>query len=167
LSTVARDRPLALASYISNPGGRDVTRAVRAALCHDDRSICEDRCWAKRDPQKPCGAARSALFGIRHSAVPRDVLFFYLNAGPEIGRVEVPSWVASDPNLLDMAHALVYDQCTRGFGYPAVLIEAHEQAVVTEADRQEFWQLVRLALAAEALPETTSAKAFSKRAPWA
>lgn len=183
LQALAADRPLALASYISRPGGREVTRAVRAAFCYDDRARCQNECWDKLNPHKPCAKAeplfdgglfgflgpgeRSASFVIRQSIVPGDVSFFYLNAGPEIARVEVPAWVADDPERMDLVHALVYDQCGRGFGYPVALMEAHEQAVVSEADRQEFWQLVRLALAGQALPEAGSAKAFSKRSPWA
>lgn len=183
LQALATGRPLAVASYISSPGGREVTRAVRAAFCYDDRSRCQSECWDKHNPSKPCAMAesvfdgdlfgflepgeRSALFVIRQKVVSVDVSFFYLNAGPEIARVEIPAWVAADPKLIDLVHAVVYDQCRRGFGYPVALMEAHEQAVVSEADRQEFWQLVRLSLAGEGLSEAGSAKAFSKRSPWA
>jgi hypothetical protein len=46
------------------------------------------------------------------------------------------------------------------------LSEAHEQAVVTGADRENFWQLVESLMTAEHLPTPTSAKSFSKRTRW-
>ncbi len=179
---------LVLASYISSPGGREVVSALRVAFCHADRATCQRDCWGNRAAQRPCDPAdplrdqdlfgfleagqRSALFGSRQKVLnsygpDNQVCFFYLNAGPEIARMEVPAWVAADSELVDLVHALAHDQCRRNFGYPVALVEAHEQAVVSEADRQEFWQLVRLALAQESLPEAGSAKAFSKRSPWA
>ena len=87
---------------------------------------------------------RSALFATGSAAVEQyymgtGVAFFYVHAGEEIGRVEVrrpgspttrTSWVSPT--------ALVIDQCARGRGYPVALMEAHEQAVVTGADRRYF-----------------------------
>jgi len=74
--------------------------------------------------------------------------------------------VATDEELLNLVHALVLDQCQRGQGYPVALSEAHEKAVVTGADRENFWQLVESSLAEEHLPSFTSAKSQSKRTRW-
>jgi len=71
-----------------------------------------------------------------------------------------------DESRLSLAHSLVLDQCQRGQGYPVALSEAHEQAVVTGADRENFWQLVESSLVDEHLPTLTSAKSFSKRTRW-
>ncbi|GAH84205.1 unnamed protein product, partial [marine sediment metagenome] len=68
--------------------------------------------------------------------------------------------------LLNLAHALILDQCRRGQGYPVALSEAHEQAVVTGADRETFWQLVESLLVDEHLPSPSSAKSQSKRTRW-
>ena len=81
-------------------------------------------------------------------------------------RSETPQWVAMDENLLNLTHALVLDQCRRGQGYPVALSEAHEQAVVTAADRENFWQLVDSSLVEEHMPTLTSAKSQSKRTRW-
>ncbi len=94
------------------------------------------------------------------------VYFFYLRVDDEIARVEIPQWVARDDKLLNLAHSLVLDQCRRGHGYPVALSEAHEQAVVTGADRENFWQLVESSLVEEHLPTPTSAKSQSKRTRW-
>jgi len=74
--------------------------------------------------------------------------------------------VARDESRLNLAHSLVSDQCRRGQGYPVALSEAHEQAVVTTADRENFWQLVESSLLDEHLPTPTSAKSRSKRTRW-
>jgi NurA-like 5'-3' nuclease len=95
-----------------------------------------------------------------------QVYFFYLRLDDEIARVEIPRWVATDENLLNLVHTLVLDQCQRGQGYPVALSEAHEQAVVTGADRENFWQLVESSLVEEHLPSLTSAKSQSKRMRW-
>ncbi len=74
----------------------------------------------------------------------------------------MPQWVAENEGLLNLTHSLVLDQCRRGQGYPVALSEAHEQAVVTGADRENFWELVESSLVAEHLPSSGSAKSFSK-----
>ena len=84
----------------------------------------------------------------------------------EIARVEIPQWVATDESLLNLTHSLVLDQCQRGQGYPVALSEAHEQAVVTAADRENFWRLVESSLVEEHLPSLGSAKNQSKRTRW-
>jgi NurA-like 5'-3' nuclease len=114
---------------------------------------------------------RSPLFISQSSVVRKyygnhQIYFFYLRVDEEIARVEIPEWVAMDEGLLDLTHSLVADQCRRGQGYPVALSEAHEQAVVTTADRENFWQLVESSLILESLPTPTSGKSRSKRTRW-
>ena len=94
------------------------------------------------------------------------VHFFYLRVDDEIARIEIPQWVTENSVLLNLTHSLVLDQCRRGQGYPVVLSEAHEQAVVTGADRENFWELVESSMITEHLPSPGSAKSFSKRTRW-
>ena len=68
--------------------------------------------------------------------------------------------------LVDLVQTLVLDQCRRGQGYPVALSEAHEQAVVTGADREQFQYLVELALSEKRLSTITSAKSRSKKTRW-
>jgi hypothetical protein len=114
---------------------------------------------------------RSALFTSQSSIVQRHygehrVYFFYLRVDDEIARLEIPQWVAMDESRLNLAHSLVFDQCRRGQDYPVALSEAHEKAVVTMADRENFWQLVESSLVEERLPTPGSAKSRSKRTRW-
>ena len=91
-----------------------------------------------------------------------DPAFFYLRTETEIARVEMPDWTASDPALVDLVHTVALDQCRRGSGYPTVLIEAHEQAVVNGRDRRSFVAMVESALAGRGITPRTSEKNLSK-----
>jgi hypothetical protein len=182
---LASDRRLALASYISFPRSTDVVNVLRVVICPYQPADCDRNCPPGK--ARECDAVagvqdrelflnllepgeRSALF-ISPSKIVKhygehQVYFFYLRVDDEIARVEVPRWVAEDKGLLELTHALILDQCRRGHGYPVALAEAHEQAVVTAADKEEFWQLVESLCQEEKLPIPTSAKSFSKRTRW-
>jgi hypothetical protein len=178
------DKRIAVASYISFPRSTDVVNALRLALCPHEVADCDRYCTTKRDCDMVSGiqdrelyasilgeGERSALFTSRSSVVQKyyganQVYFFYLRVDEEIARVEIPEWVATDNGLLNPAHALILDQCRRGHGYPVALSEAHEKAVVSGTDREEFWQLVESSLIGEHLPTLNSAKSRSKRTRW-
>jgi hypothetical protein len=180
------NRRLALASYISFPRSTDVVNTLRVAICPHEPADCDRYCppGKERDCEGVAGVRdrdlflnllesgeRSALF-ISPSKIVRErygehrVYFFYLNVDDEIARIEIPQWVAENKDLLNLTHSLVLDQCRRGHGYPVVLSEAHEQAVVTGADRENFWELVESSMVAERLPSPGSAKSLSKRTRW-
>ena len=181
-----KDKQLGLASYISFPRSTDVVNVLRVALCPHDPLDTDRHCkdCEKRDCDMVAGVRdrelfsnilgsgeRSALFISQSSIVRKhygmhQVYFFYLRVDDEIARVEIPQWVAMDETLLNLTHALVLDQCQRGNGYPVALSEAHEKAVVTGADRENFWQLVESSLVDEHLPTLGSAKSQSKRTRW-
>ena len=183
-----KDRRVAIASYISFPRSTDVINALRVAICTNDIPDCDRYCNEIATGERNCDAVagvqdrelffnllvdgeRSALFGSQSSIVDKRygihrVYFFYIRVGDEIARVEIPQWVATDKDLIKLTHSLVLDQCHRGQGYPVALAEAHEQAVVTGADRQNFQQLLEMSLVEEGIQQTTSAKSRSKRTRW-
>lgn len=72
----------------------------------------------------------------------QGIYFCYLHVGSEVARVEVPEWVAIDPELLNTALSLVLTQVQKGYGYPVALAEAHNQAVVRGGDRSRFFALL-------------------------
>jgi len=185
LKKLNRDKKAALASFISLPRATDVVNALRVAVCPYDPPNCDVHCpGGKRDCDTLASVRdgelfselldlgeRSALFVSQSSVVTRRygehrVYFFYIRLEDEIARVEVPQWVAQDADLLSLTHGLVLDQCRRGQGYPVALSEAHEQAVVTMADRENFWHLVESSLIEEKMPTPTSGKNRSKRTRW-
>jgi hypothetical protein len=179
-----KDKRLALASYISFPRSTDVVNVLRVAICPHQPADCDRYCPSEKDCDAVAGVQdqelflnlldqgeRSAVFISQSSTVRKHygehrVYFFYLRLDDEAARVEIPGWVATDADQLNLTHALVLDQCRRGSGYPVALSEAHEQAVITGADRENFQQLVELSLVEEHMPVLNSAKSFSKRTRW-
>lgn len=182
------NRVLTLASYISFPGGTDVTNALRVAACPHAVANCDKECSEIEPGQRACDflngirdrdlfenllkeGQRSALF-ISPSRVSRQrygqhqVYFFYLKVAEEVARVEIPQWVALNSQRLGLTHTLILDQCQRGHGYPVTLSEAHEQAVVTGKDREQLQKLVELSMTGESLPFVSSAKSRSKKTRW-
>jgi NurA-like 5'-3' nuclease len=105
-------------------------------------------------------ASRSPV--LRYYGDNAGIQFVYLDVGGEIARVEVPAWVGDDPATLDLVHAVVYDGCARGWGYPPALSEAHEQAVIRGGEREAFLRMVMEALNVEGQPAMVSAKGLSK-----
>ncbi|HSW57820.1 MAG TPA: DNA double-strand break repair nuclease NurA [Dehalococcoidales bacterium] len=184
LQEISRRQNLALASYISLPRSAEVVNALRVAICPHEQVDCDRSCQAE---EAACDAIsglndrllfaellqpfeRSGLF-MNPSAIlkrygPHHVYFYYLRLEDEIARIEVPQWVAANQKLLETSQALIVDQCRRGQGYPVALSEAHEQAVVTMADRQGFWSLVDEALEGQRITAYTSLKSRSKRTRW-
>lgn len=94
---------------------------------------------------------------------PHHIYYFYAHVGAEIGRIEVPEWVASDPELLDLVHASICDQAEKGQGYPVALSEAHERAVVRGADRDTFYRFLRDTFVKNDIRTSVSTKSFKKR----
>ena len=177
-------REIPVASYISYPRSSDVVNALKVALCPRD-TVDSDKCseCKTRECEFVDGVRdrelftallksgeRSALF-ISPSKIQKRygknlVHFFYLKLDEEIARIEIPQWVAQDEKRLNLVHTLVLDQCRRGQGYPVALGEAHEKAVITGADRENFWQMVESSLITEHLPTLGSAKSRSKKTRW-
>jgi hypothetical protein len=89
--------------------------------------------------------------------------FFYLNVGTEIARIEVPYWVASNRSLLDLVHAVAYDQVQKGNGYPVALAEAHQHVVVRGAERDLFYEMVNETLVRRGIRASLSPKNLRKR----
>jgi hypothetical protein len=176
----------ALCACTSFPRNTEVVNALRVHVCGCDPVDCE-RCRAEgrdRECDDLAGITDSALFDAvldtgQRSAVflsgskyvrqyyrEHQIHFFYLKSEDEMLRVEVPQWVAGCDDLLGLVHALVLDQCRRGLGYPAALMEAHEKAVVTAADREAFRLLVEQAMVERGVDMQTSGKSRSKRTRW-
>lgn len=189
LRSLAAERPLSVASYVSLPGYAEFMSAVRVSACPYEVSDCNAHCGQLPSGTRPCDESaegildreifsgllekgqRTAVFDSTSSLVANyydshGISFFYINSGEEIGRVEIPSWVAQDEAMLGLTHALVLDQCRRGPGYPVSLMEAHEQAVVSTSDRRYFVELVEDSLQDNRMAVFTSEKNRSKRLRW-
>jgi len=179
-----RAQGIPVASYLSQPQSKDVVNSLRVVICDNEpvncdkcsyvtqrqRPICSDlagvldrQVFASLKPGERSDIYKSSSKILRVGYGEHGVYFFYLNVGAEIIRLEVPQWVARDEEKLNLIHALVYDQCQRGRGYPSALQEAHEQAVITGLERRVVESLVEEALAKEGVAFFRSGKATSKR----
>jgi len=185
---ISSKMPLSLASYISLPRSTELINGLRLSECSFNTANCNIHCITKLPGDRPCDSImdlldrdilyewlnvgeRSTIFKSTSKIVtnyygPHHIYFFYINVGSEIGRVEVPEWIANNEALLKLTHSIIFDQCKKGQGYPVALMEAHEQAVVTGSDRLRFQELVDLSLSKMQLPRYESAKNQSKRVRW-
>ncbi len=185
LDAFRRDN-IPLASYVSFPGSHDVVNGLRVMLCDVTTGGCA-HCPQQTESQSLCrfmgGVWDRQLFqGLLRPGQRTDIFqsqsaildqygehhiqFFYLNVGGEIARIEAPQWVMANSEMLDLVHSAVIDQCRKSGQYPpypSVLMEAHEQAVISTADRQAVEELVEQILAARGITYVRSAKDRSKR----
>lgn len=167
-----------LCSYISMPGNTEVVNLLRLYLGeHKETPVYSleglaDR-WLFEQVLEP--GERSAIFEssshIQREYDARDrICYFYVRTTgrgvtSEVGRVEVPAWVVEAPGLLDLIHATILSECEKGNGYPMILSEAHEQAVIRARERDLFYELVERNMMTSGLGFTASNKAASKRKP--
>ena len=183
-----RKKQVAVASYISSTGSRDVISTLKVIICPYTPVNCDEHCSQKKPGERPCDVVdgildrdifskllntgeRSAVFRNTSKIVKNyygrhHIYFYYIKVDDEIARIEMPEWVAGDKKLLHLSHTLVLDQCRRGHGYPVALSEAHEQAVVTAADKNLLNRLLEESLAREKVTSKVSAKSRSKRTRW-
>jgi len=163
-----------VASYVSRPANAEVVNLLRLHLGEDDWSEAPDSLRGLHDrhlfESVLAPGERSARFASRSRVLERygehRVVAFYVHTGAEVGRVEMPWWVAASDEMRALVHAVVVDQCRKGGGYPVVLQEAHQRAVVRAEEKEIFHRVLARTLrdAGGVLP-TYSGKAASKRAP--
>ena len=116
-----------------------------------------------QDGQRSARFQSTSRINVTEYPQPHTIQFFYLKVAREIARVEFPAWVAEGD--LDLVHALIYDQCRRGPGYPVALERAHEQAVIHDGDRRQLQAVIERLFAAELVGGGRSAKSMSKLRP--
>lgn len=184
LKDAAKTRLLAVASYISFPRSTDVIKTLRHQACPFETIICDQHCHGLRNGNRPCDVVseitdrelfelrlgygeRSPMFRSLSSIVDEyrehRVHFCYLNVGEEIARVEMPAWVAMSNDATSFAQAAIVSQARKGHGYPVALSEAHEQAVVTGQDREQFRLLIEESMELDHQHISISQKDRSKR----
>ena len=183
---------LPVVGFVSRSNASWVMDMMQLSLCERKADIC-DFCAERPNQQPPgCALAqlrdrflydgtldepglprplqpgeRSAVFQMSatlyRNYMWNEPAMFYLNSGHEIAQVQVPMWVAKEPDRLHQVHALVYAQCANGGGYPTVLTRAHERAVVTAEDRERLDNMVAAQLIKRGISLPVSEKARSKQ----
>jgi hypothetical protein len=167
-----------VAAYASRSRGIDLVHLFRA-VCGSTPLVCEVCNGAHACALRGLSDAhllgrglprwhRTGLFRVRSNVHDpyyghHRVYFFLLATGEEIARVEVPEWVARDQSLLNLVHAVLVDQCSKGFGYPAVLARADDRAVISLSDHTVLDTLVQQELARQGVVVRPSAKLSRKQ----
>ena len=172
-----------VAGYVSEPGSRDFVNSMRVMLCDQSPIDCDKCDYKQRDEAPPCDAIarlkdatvyrelladgqRSVLFTSTSKILERyrqhKVRAFYIDAGREIVRIEIPEWVGMNRELMNLTHAVCYDQAQKGRGYPVALAEAHEHAVVRGPERAAFYDMIERSFIKHGARVTRSFKRIAK-----
>lgn len=167
--------------YISNSRRNDFVNLLRVQICPYKEVDCENLCSQQEacdeivplyDRQiwlnKLVPGERSPIFSssakILEKYKDHQICFFYINVGKdEIARIEIPRWVADKDDYLDLVHFLVYDQVQKGMGYPIVIQEAHNQAVIKGSDRAQFYAILSRKMINRHMKVALSNKELKKR----
>jgi hypothetical protein len=159
-----QERGVITAGYVDKPAADLVIRLLELVEAQKDqpknfrdyhplRGVSDRWMYGEKGTPLLGPGERSAVFAIQTQAEKdyRGVLslhFFYLNVGtqghPWPVRVEIPRWVADDPEKLNLLHAALVEQC-RMMGsrpYPYLLHRAHEVAVVKQEEKYQVEQML-------------------------
>jgi hypothetical protein len=115
---------------------------------------------------------RSAIFEVVNDSTGylpyreagQEISFFYYRppGSGDVARVDLPTRLARDPQVVAHVHALLHSQsCVLG-GYPYLLTRADEAAVVTRSDQEYLDHLVLLELERREISARTTAKQAGK-----
>lgn len=174
---------LGIIGFTSLPGNRDVAKILSSEICDqsvdkpefychysssDLTSFCSNCIGGVLDREIFAGilneGQRSPIF-VRKQNYDQinNIAFFYLNVGSEIARIEIPVWNIDEGYSINLIQSVIMEQTDRGHGYPVVLMEAHEQAVINASDRRAFADTLIEYLSGGDLRPYESAKALSKK----
>ncbi len=162
-----------LASYISRPGSSEVVNLLRLHRGEEDWATGDDSLHGLLDrhvfERLLKVGERSTTFQSRSEVLsqygPHQIVAFYLRLKGEVARVEMPEWAAKVPGWLGLVHSVLLDQAEKGGGYPIILQEAHERAVVRAEEREMFFRLLTGRLRRDGLGAAASGKSVSKQVP--
>ena len=177
---------LTLIGYISQSRSSDIVNILRVWRCPYAQSRCQIHCATINEDEFPCSdiwplsdrqlfrtilekGSRSGFFlsGARASRalqLRNRICFAYINTGQEAARIEIPAWLYEDKVLLNFALSALSSQIIKGNGYPISLSEAHNQAVVKQHDRQQFFRILgQKMMSSNQSPVMVSQKESKKR----
>lgn len=190
LKQLAERRRVLFCAFTSLTGAGNLAHSLRLMACPMEHNVVCRECPGKHTDARPCDVAgladdsavmksllepwqRSAVFAAHSSHRSRmaekwyadaghEIVFFYLKAGNEVARIELPAWMTDDRRRMELLHALLVHQCREGGDYPLVLQEAHEQAVISTGDRRSFSALIARECELNGIQWLISAKELSK-----
>lgn len=139
------EKKVPVIGYVSLPNSTDLINLLRAKIGEFDSLaglVDADLLEHVLPIGSFTGWFKSQVSAIKNYPEILKIYFAYLNTGHEIARIELPEFVFQDPVLLKLSMQVVLDQVHKGYGYPVVLSEAHQQAVIKSLDRDFFYQVI-------------------------
>lgn len=159
-----RETKIPLMGYLSASRSAEAVNFLRLPACPHEVPNCTSHCGDLESDRAPCQVidplrdatlwaallapgqrgplwrSSSRILDLYNEA--QRIYFCYVNVGTEIARLEIPAWVAEDSTLFERSLGIMLAQVHKGYGYPVVLAEAHNQAVVRSGDRARFFALL-------------------------
>ena len=169
-----RAEGIPVASYVSRPGNAEVVHLLRYWRGESDEVEAEDTLRGLLDralfERVLAVGERSAVFAsgsrILEDYGEHHIVYFYVRLPREVARVELPQWVARNADWVGLIHGVVLDEAEKGAGYPMILSEAHERAVVRTREAEVFYRILERQMLHAGLPASlASGKSASKRTP--
>ena len=165
--------------YVARPGGRALVELLWASrlapeeipgrLPENPLRLLTDAALMARflaPGERSAWFTRPSATNQRHAGHGHEVWFCYVNVGaprvPVIARVEAPAWGASNDDAIAALHAVLLHQSQVLNGYPYVLARAHEEALVTTADKAALDAEIQRQLFAQGILARPSEKAQQK-----
>ena len=94
----------------------------------------------------------------------QEICFFYYNppGTGDVTRVDIPKRAAQQPEVVEMVHGLLNEQCKLLGNYPYVLTRADEIAVVQRSDQEYLDHLITLEMERRGIHSRMTGKQFGK-----
>lgn len=179
LINLCLDKDISIIGYISGSKASDVVNCLKIFNCKNnsyncqycDDSFCQilnsiddsflfTTIMENNDPDKliitPIFQSTAKILDHYNN----NIYFFYIYNRDEFVRIEVTS--KSIDNIVELS-SIIRDQIMKGFGYPVVISEAHELAVVTDSDRMNFERIIESISLQFNMVERKRSKNISKR----
>jgi len=170
--------------YVARPGGRALVELLWASRLAPEelaarlqenplRRLTDAALMARflAPGERSAWFTRPSATNRRHAGRGHAVWFCYVNVGAArmpnvyidaIARVEVPGWGAQNEDAITTLHAVLLHQSQVLNGYPYVLARAHEEALVTTADKAALDSEIQRRLLARGILARPSEKAQQK-----
>jgi len=167
---IAEMERIPVAGYISGSRSKDILGTIKVHLLLKGKKTFDEEASFIYDVDlfshllKP--GERSILFINYESLLTyysNPVFFYYLNNSSEIVRIEVPSYVAKSENHMKTLNEIILNQTQKGLGYPPILKEAHEQAVIHNKEKDALENILLIMLFEKDKNFKENQKNFSKK----
>ena len=172
-----KEDQIPLASYISMPGNAEFVHYLAKYMAGSTDELAESEDLTDRkvfgavlNPGERSATFKSQSLVLNDYPAEHQICYFYVHVvgeglRSEIARVEFPRWMVDVPGMLDLVHTVLLDECAKGRGYPMILSEAHEQAVVRSQERFMFYELIEREMIKVGVSMEYSSKKASKDSP--